>query len=78
MEDAECADEEPRVEGLPERTARILKRMDEQGLSDRKLRRSVEKVRDESLPKLEEYGRHLETLGERTTARRTGMPRSCG
>ena len=71
MEDAECADEEPRVEGLPERTARILKRMDEQGLSDRKLRRSVEKVKDESLPKLEEYGRHLETLGDRNSYSKT-------
>ena len=71
MEDAECADEEPRVEGLPERTARILKRMDEQGLSDRKLRRSVEKVKDESIPKLEEYDSHLETLGERNSYSKT-------
>ena len=70
-ENAECREEEPRVEDLPERTARILKRMDEQGLSDRKLRRSVEKVKDESLPKLEEYGRHLETLGERNSYSKT-------
>ena len=70
-ENAECREEEPRVEDLPERTERILKRMDEQGLSDRKLRRSVEKVKDESLPKLEEYGRHLETLGERNSYSKT-------
>ena len=70
-ENAECREEEPCVEDLPERTERILKRMDEQGLSDRKLRRSVEKVRDESLPKLEEYGRHLETLGERNSYSKT-------
>lgn len=71
MEDTECSEEEPRVEDLPERTERILKRMDEQGLSDRKLRRSVEKVKDESLPKLEEYGRHLETLGDRNSYSKT-------
>ena len=59
------------MEDLPERTERILKRMDEQGLSDRKLRRSVEKVKDESLPKLEEYDRHLETLGERNSYSKT-------
>ena len=70
-ENAECREEEPCVEDLPERTERILKRMDEQGLSDGKLRRSVEKVRDESLPKLEEYGRHLETLGERNSYSKT-------
>ena len=43
-ENAECASEEPCVEDLPERTERILRKMDEQGISDRKLRRSVEKV----------------------------------
>ena len=45
--------------------------MDEQGLSDRKLRRSVEKVRDESIAKLEEYDSHLETLGERNSYSKT-------
>ena len=67
MEEAECAEEEPRVDDLTERTERILNRMDEQGLSDRKLRRSEEKVRDESIAKLEEYDSHLETLGERNS-----------
>ena len=50
-ENAECASEEPCVDDLPERTERILRKMDEQGISDRKLRRSVEKVKVESLPK---------------------------
>ena len=71
MEEAECAEEEPRVDDLTERTERILNRMDEQGLSDRKLRRSVEKVRDESIAKLEEYDSHLETLGERNSYSKT-------
>ncbi|WP_298072857.1 transposase [uncultured Bacteroides sp.] len=42
-EDAECTKEEPCVEGLPKRTGRILRKMDGQGISDRKLRRSVKK-----------------------------------
>lgn len=70
-EDAECAEEGPCVEGLPERTGRILRKMDEQGISDRKLRRSVEKVKDESLPKLKSYERHLEVMGERNSYSKT-------
>ena len=45
--------------------------MDEQGISDRKLRRSVEKVKDESLPKIESYKHHLATLGERNSYSKT-------
>ena len=70
-EDAECAEEGPCVEGLPERTGRILRKMDEQGISDRKLRRSVEKVKEEAIPKLETYERHLEVMGERNSYSKT-------
>lgn len=70
-EDAECAEEGPCVEGLPERTGRILRKMDEQGISNRRLRRSVEKVKDESLPKLKSYERHLEVMGERNSYSKT-------
>lgn len=70
-ENGECSLEEPCVEDLPERTERILRRMDEKGISCRKLRRSVEKVKEESLPKLESYGRHLETMGERNSYSKT-------
>ena len=70
-ENGECSAEEPCVEDLPERTERILRKMDEQGISDRKLRRSVEKVKDESLPKLDSYDRHLETMGERNSYSKT-------
>ena len=70
-ENGECRAEDPCVEDLPERTERILRKMDEQGISDRKLRRSVEKVKEESLPKLESYGRHLETMGGRNSYSKT-------
>lgn len=70
-EDAECAEEGTCVEDLPERTERILRRMDGQGISDRRLRRSVEKVKDESLPKLKSYERHLEVMGERNSYSKT-------
>ena len=70
-ENGECSLEEPCVEDLPERTERILRRMDEKGISDRKLRKSVQKVKDESLPKLDEYRGHLETLGERNSYSKT-------
>ena len=70
-ENGECPAEEPCVEDLPERTERILRKMDEQGISDRKLRRSVEKVKDESLPKIESYKHHLATLGERNSYSKT-------
>ncbi len=42
----------PCTEDFPERTERILRRMDEQGISDRKFHRSVRKVKEESIPKL--------------------------
>ncbi|MEI3342823.1 MAG: hypothetical protein V8R52_12515 [Coprobacter fastidiosus] len=45
--------------------------MDEQGISNRKLRRSVEKVKNESLPKLVSYKRHLEIMGERNSYSKT-------
>ena len=45
-ENRECASQESGVTDLAERTERILRRMDEQGISDRKLRKSVEKVKE--------------------------------
>ena len=70
-EAGECSAEEPCIEELPERTERILRKMDEQGISDRKLRRSVEKVKEESLPKLASYESQLETMGERHSYSKT-------
>ena len=70
-ENRECASEESGVTDLAGRTERILRRMDEQGISDRKLRKSVQKVKDESLPKLDEYRGHLEILGKRNSYSKT-------
>ena len=70
-ENEECSAEEPSMDDLSARTERILQKMDEQGISNRKLRRSVEKVKDESLPKLVSYKRHLEIMGERNSYSKT-------
>lgn len=65
------------MDDLSARTERILQKMDEQGISNRKLRRSVEKVKDESLPKLVSYKRHMESWERGTaTARRISTPLS--
>lgn len=71
QENTECPGEEPCVENLPDRTERILIKMDEQGISDRKLRNNLRKVKEESLPKLESYERHLEILGDRNSYSKT-------
>ncbi len=59
------------VDELRERTGRILEKMDNEGLSDRKLRKAIEKVRVESLPKLDEYNAKLAILGERNSYSKT-------
>ena len=58
-------------EDLKQRTDRILEKMNETELSDKKLRKRIEKVKDESLPKLEQYDKQLETLGERNSYSKT-------
>ena len=70
-ENEECSAEEPSMDDLSARTERILQKMDEQGISNRKLRRSVEKVKNESLPKLVSYKRHMEIMGERNSYSKT-------
>lgn len=72
-ENEECSAEEPSMDDLSARTERILQKMDEQGISNRKLRRSVEKVKDESLPKLVSYKRHMEIMGERNSYSKTDL-----
>ena len=70
-ENTECGRDETVPEDLSGRTERILEEMDRRGISDRKLRKSVQKVKDESLPKLDEYNEHLETMGERNSYSKT-------
>ena len=45
--------------------------MNETELTNKKLRKRIEKIKDESLPKLEQYDKHLETLGERNSYSKT-------
>ena len=45
--------------------------MDEEGISDKKLRKTVEKVKSESVPKMKEYEDKLETLGDRNSYSKT-------
>ena len=70
-ENGDCNAEDIEPKDLAERTERILEKMDRQGISDKKLRKSVQKVKEESLPKLEEYQNHLDTLGERNSYSKT-------
>ena len=69
----ESADEQQSLtsEEMEKRADRILKKMDESGLSDKKLRKSVEKVKNESAPKMKDYEDKLETLGERNSYSKT-------
>ena len=69
----ESADEQQVLtsEEMAKRADRILKKMDEEGISDKKLRKSVEKVKTESAPKQKEYEEKLDTLGERNSYSKT-------
>ena len=66
---------EPQVEitkeDLEKRTERIIEKMNKDGVSDKKLRKAVTKVKEESLPKLDEYDKHLEILGDRNSYSKT-------
>lgn len=69
----ENADEEQELtaDEMARRADNILDKMDEQGISDRKLRKAVEKVKTEKAPKMREYEKKLDTLGERNSYSKT-------
>ena len=50
---------------------KILKKMDETGISDKKLRKAVSRVKEESVPKMKEYEEKLEIAGERGSYSKT-------
>ena len=50
---------------------RILDKMDMEGISDKKLRKTVEKVKTEKAAKMKEYESKLDTLGERNSYSKT-------
>ena len=58
-------------EEMERRAERILNKMDEEGISDKNLRKGVEKVRTENAPKMKEYEEKLETLGDRNSYSKT-------
>ena len=69
-ESAEIPEELPQDE-FERRSKKILSKMDEMGISKGKQRRLIEKTASESKSKLDEYDRHLETLGERNSYSKT-------
>ena len=69
-EASETPDELPQEE-FERRADNILSKMDSMGISKGKQRRSVEKTVADSMAKLNEYDRHLETLGSRNSYSKT-------
>ena len=59
------------AEEMQKRTDEILARMDEKGICDKKLRKEVTKVKEESVPKMKEYEEKLEIAGERGSYSKT-------
>ena len=59
------------AEEMQKRTDDILALMDEKGISDKKLRKEVIKVKEESVPKMKEYEEKLEIVGERGSYSKT-------
>ena len=49
------------------RADNILDKMDREGISNKEIRKSVEKVKRKQAPKMQEYKKNLETLGERNS-----------
>lgn len=70
MENAE-ASQELSSEEMAQRADRILDKMDREGISDKKLRKTVEKVKTEKIAKMKEYEDKLDTLGERNSYSKT-------
>lgn len=71
MELGEEPEEVMTSQEMSERADNILARMDERGISDKRLRKAVVKVREEHAPKMKEYEDKLDTLGERNSYSKT-------
>ena len=70
MEDGEEA-VEMSSEEMTRRADNILDKMDREGISDRKVRKAVEKVKTEQASKMREYEEKLQTLGDRNSYSKT-------
>ena len=71
MEHKDESDNVMTAEEMQKRTDDILAQMDEKGISDKKLRKEVTKVKEESVPKMKEYEEKLEIVGERGSYSKT-------
>ena len=71
MEMGEEKEEVMTSEEMAERTERVLEKMDEVGIGDKALRKSVRTVKEESVPKMKEYEEKLEILGDRNSYSKT-------
>ncbi len=69
----ETAEEQQELtsEEMARRADRILEKMDKEGISDKELRKAVNKVKTESAAKQKEYEDKLETLGDRNSYSKT-------
>lgn len=69
----ENADEEQELtaEEMAKRADNILNKMDQAGMSDKKMRKAVEKVKTEKSVKMREYEEKLRTLGDRNSYSKT-------
>ena len=67
---ADAPEELPQQE-FDRRAKRILSKMDDMGISKGKARKDIEKIKKESVAKLDEYDHHLEVLGERNSYSKT-------
>ena len=64
-------EEELSSEEMARRAEAILDKMDREGISNKKMRKAVEKVKSEKAPKMREYEDKLETMGERNSFSKT-------
>ena len=71
LELCEPSEEVITSEEIKTRTDRIIAEMDEKGISDKRLRKSVNEAREEHAPKMKEYEDKLETLGDRNSYSKT-------
>lgn len=71
MELGEPSEEVMTSEEVKKRTDRIMAKMDERGIGDKRLRKAVKEVHDEYAPKMKEYEDKLDTLGDRNSYSKT-------
>ena len=71
MEFRDESDNVMTAEEMQKRTDDILAQMDEKGISDKKLRKELGKVKEESVPKMKEYEEKLEIVGDRGSYSKT-------